>query len=131
MRMAMWGTAVVAALVISLGLVTSADEKRTLKGTFDWTDSGKKGNLEAVFTPTGQGKWDVAFHFEFQGQPHTYAGTAAGTLTGGDLKGRVLSDRQNRTFSFTGTFTEGVFHGSHAEIEDDGGHPTGTLTLEG
>lgn len=127
----MRGMAVVAALVMSLGLVTGADQNRTLKGSFEWTDSGKKGDLEAVFTPTGEGKWDVAFHFEFRGKPHIYAGTAEGTLADGDLKGRVLTDEKDRTFSFTGTFTEGEFHGTHAEVgDDDGERATGTLTLK-
>lgn len=130
MRMALRGMAVVAALVMSLGLVTGAEEKRTLKGTYEWTDSAK-GDLEAVFTPTGEGKWDVAFHFEFRGQPHTYAGTAEGTLEGGALKGRVLSDQRKRTFIFKGTFTDGEFHGTHAEVEDGNEHDTGTLTLKG
>jgi len=130
MRMAMRGLAVVAALVMSVGLVTSADGKRTLKGTFEWNDSGKKGDLEAVFTPTGEGKWDVAFHFVFRGEPHTYAGTAEGSLASGALKGRVLNDNKNRTFVFTGTFADGEFHGTHAEVGDDGDHPTGTLTLK-
>ena len=130
MRMAVRGLAVVIALVMSLGLVTGADEKRTLNGSFEWTATGKKGDLRAVFTPTGEGKWDVAFHFEFRGQPHIYAGTAEGTLKGGDLKGRVLNDEKDRTFIFTGSFTEGEFHGTHAEIEDGSEHPTGTLTLK-
>jgi len=130
MRMAMRCVAVVAALVMLLGPVTGAAEKRTLKGSFKWTDAGKKGDLEAAFTPTGEGTWDVAFHFEFRGKPHIYAGTAEGTLAGGDLNGRVRNDEKNRTFIFTGTFTEGEFHGAHAEIGDDGEHATGTLTLK-
>ena len=130
MRMAMRGMAVVAALVMSLGLLTSAEEKRTLKGTWEWNDAGKTGDLEAVFTPTGEGKWDVAFHFEFRGEQHTYAGTAEGTLAGGDLKGRVSNENKKRTWTFTGTFTEGEFHGTHAEIVDKGEHATGTLTLK-
>ena len=131
MRKALWRSAVVAALAMSVGFVTGADGTRTLKGSYEWTDTNKKGDLEAVFTPTGEGKWDVAFHFVFQGQAHTYAGTAEGTLKGGDLKGRVLNDAKNRTFSFTGTFTDGEFHGTHAEVGDGGERTTGTLTLKG
>ena len=130
MRTVIRMTAVVAALVVSLGLVNGADEKRTLKGSFEWVDAGKKGDLEAVFTPTGEGKWDVAFHFEFRGA-HVYAGTAEGSLSGGDLKGRVQNDDKNRTFTFTGAFTDGEFRGTHAEVGDDGEHATGTMTLKG
>lgn len=131
MRKVMWRSTVVTALVMSMGLVTGADGKRTLKGSFEWTNSNKTGDLEAVFTPTGEGLWDVAFHFEFQGKPHTYTGTAEGTLKGGELKGRVLNDAKNRTFTFSGTFTDGEFHGKHAEVDEDIEQPTGTLTLKG
>lgn len=130
MRMAMRGPAIVAAAVMTFGHVTGGAGKRTLTGTFHWTGGEDKGDLEAVFTPTSEGKWDVAFHFEFDGRPHTYAGTAEGTLAG-DLKGRVRSDAGNRTFTFKGTFAGGVFRGTHAEIAGGGQHPTGTLTLRG
>ncbi|HZI94057.1 MAG TPA: hypothetical protein VFE84_07415 [Patescibacteria group bacterium] len=131
MRTAMVGLAVVAALAMSPGVAAGAEGKRTLKGTYEWTDAEKSGDLDAVFTPAGEGKWDVAFHFVFQGEPHTYLGTAEGSLKEGTLKGRVLNDRQNRTFVFTGSFTEGEFHGTHSQIGDDGEHPTGTMTLKG
>ena len=132
MRKAMRLVSVVAVLAsVSIGLVTGAGGKQTLKGSYEWTDSQGTGGLEAVFTPTGEGKWDVAFHFVFQGQPHIYAGTAEGTLAGGDLTGRVLNEGKNRTFVFTGTFSDGEFRGTHAEIGRDGKHPTGTLTLKG
>jgi glucose/arabinose dehydrogenase len=130
MRMAMRSMAVVAAVVMLLGLVNGADGKRTLKGSFEWTTAGQKGDLEAVFTPTGEGKWDVAFHFDFRG-PHVYAGTAEGSLSGGELKGRVQNDDKNRSFTFSGSFVDGEFHGTHAEVGDDGEQATGTLTLKG
>ena len=131
MRMPMRVLAIVGAMAVSFGLVTGSAEKRTLKGSFHWTDGGNKGDLEAVFTPTGEGTWDVAFHFKFRGEPHTYSGTAEGTLANGALEGRVLNEGRNRTFTFKGTFAEGEFQGAHAEIEDDGEHATGTLTLRG
>lgn len=131
MRKAICGMALLAALIMAPGQAIGADEKRTLKGTFEWTDGGSKGDLEAVFTPAGEGVWEVDFHFEFQGKPHTYSGTAEGTLAGGALKGRVLNESKKRTFTFTGDFAEGEFRGTHAEIGADGAHPTGSLTLKG
>lgn len=130
MRMAMKGAAVVVAVVLSHGLVNGADEKKTLKGSFEWTGAGKKGDLEAVFTPAGEGKWDVAFHFEFRGA-HVYAGTAEGNLASGDLKGKVQNEEKNRTFTFTGSFTDGEFRGTHAEIGSEGEQATGTMVLKG
>jgi hypothetical protein len=109
------------------GLASAADSNRTLKGTYEWTDGDKKGPLEAVFTPAGEGKWEVAFHFEFDGQPHVYAGTAEGSLSDGNLKGAVKTENKKRTFTFKGAFRDGTFTGTHAEAE----HSTGTLTLKG
>ena len=115
----------------AVGLASGADSSRTLKGTYEWTDGGNKGALEAVFTPAGEGKWEVAFHFEFDGQPHVYAGTAEGSLSEGALKGAVKTENNKRTFTFTGTFQGGTFTGTHADSSPDGEHPTGTLTLKG
>jgi hypothetical protein len=115
-------------LTISAGTAT-AEEAQTLTGEFIWSHRSTTGDLEAIFTPKGEGKWDVAFHFEFRGKPHVYSGTAEGSLKGGELKGTVLNESKHRTFTFTGTVTEGQFSGTHAEIGDDGAMETGTLTL--
>ena len=113
------------------GLASGADSNRTLKGTYEWTNSGKTGELKAIFTPTGEGKWDVAFHFEFEGQPHVYAGTAEGSLSEGALKGTVKTENKKRTFTFTGAIHDGTFTGTHADLSAEGEQPTGTLTLKG
>jgi hypothetical protein len=130
MRRATQLVAVVAAVALSSGLAIGGDEERTLTGSYHWTDGGRKGDLKAVFTPTGEARWNVAFYFEFSGEPHVYSGTAEGTLAGGVLKGRVLNDGRNRSFTFAGTFTEGEFRGTHAETTDDGEHATGSLSLK-
>ncbi len=106
----------------------NAPEPRTLKGGFVWSQSSKGGDLEAVFTPTGEAAWDVAFHFEFRGK-HVYSGTAEGSLTAGELSGKVFNEEKNRAFTFRGRFENGTFRGTHAEIEDGQEEPTGTLTL--
>jgi hypothetical protein len=130
MRRATQLVAVVAAVALCPGLAIGGDEERTLKGSYHWSDGGRKGDLKAVFTPAGEAKWDVAFYFEFSGEPHVYSGTAEGTLSGGVLKGRVLNEGKNRSFVFKGNFTEGEFRGTHAETTDDGEHATGSLTLK-
>lgn len=117
--------------VAAAQLASGADRARTLKGTYEWADSGKGGPLEAVFTPVGEGKWEVAFHFEFDGEPHVYSGTAEGSLTEGRLKGAVKTENKKRTFTFSGAFRDGTFTGKHADMAPDGEHETGTLTLKG
>ena len=47
-------------------------ETETLNGHFVWNNRGTKGDLEAVFSATGEGQWDVAFHFSFRGKPHVH-----------------------------------------------------------
>ena len=108
---------------------TPADDTRTLNGEFHWTDRGKRGDIEAVFTPAGDGKWDVAFHFSFRRQEHVFRGTAEGSLSDGALSGEVFSENRRRTFTFNGKFKDGKFRGDHAEIEGGRKHSTGTLTL--
>ncbi|MCP3979131.1 MAG: hypothetical protein GY716_07335 [bacterium] len=126
--------ALLLAAILMAGLVGGtnlAEEPTTLNGEFNWTQRGTKGELEAVFTPTGENSWDVAFHFEFRGEPHIYAGTAEGNLKKGRLKGSVKNDNKKRTFTFDGKVKDGVFQGTHAETT--GGKPidTGTLKLGG
>jgi len=114
-----------------VGLASAADTPRTLKGTYEGTESEKSGHLEAEFTPAGEGKWGVAFRFQFEGQGHVFAGTAEGTLSEGPLKGTVKTDNGKRTFAFSGTFHDGVFTGTHADATEEKEHQTGTLTLKG
>jgi len=111
--------------------VVNATESRTLRGEYQWDQRGKGGDLEAVFTPTGDGAWDVTFHFEFRVKAHVYSGTAEGSLTEGSLSGKVFNENKKRTFLFTGSFEDGTFRGTHAEIHGDDRQETGTLSLEG
>ena len=123
-------TALVIVLCLAGTLAAQADENETtLNGSFVWENGNTSGDLEAVFTPTGEGSWDVAFHFTFRNQPHTYAGSATGSLTGGALSGTVMNESKRRTFTFEGAFEDGVFDGEHAEVGDGGSMQTGTLTL--
>jgi hypothetical protein len=122
---------VAAAWVVSMtGSLAVAEDAQTLTGSFVWNNKDKTGDLEAVFTQTEAGKWDVAFHFTWEGEPHVYAGTAEGSLADGTLEGKVLNDTEEHTFTFTGTFEDGTFHGTHSVIGKDGNpKDTGTLKL--
>lgn len=109
--------------------IAHAGEAHTLTGEYIAGEGDDSGDLEAVFTATGEGAWAVTFRFSFQGQPHTYHGTADGSLSEGSLEGRVENESGSRFFSFWGEFEGGTFRGSHAEIENGFEEPTGTLTL--
>ncbi len=106
-------------------------DSRTLTGEYFWQDADLHGDLEAVFTPTGENEWSVEFHFTFRDRPRTYSGTAMGNLETGSLDGTVYGEsrRGQREWVFRGSFEDGTFRGDHAEMEDGEEIPSGTLTL--
>ncbi len=122
-------------LVVSLAGVAIAEGEQTLNGTFAWVkdDGESTGDLEAVFTKTGEGKWDVVFHFVWEGKPRAWEGTAQGSLSEGDLAGEVVTgDSDNPTiFKFKGSFTDGAFTGTHGRVREGKLSETGTITLGG
>ena len=119
----------VALLLIAHPRPARAEDATTLTGQFLWSHRNRGGDLEAVFTPTGEATWSVDFHFEFRNQPHTYSGTAEGSLSDGALRGQVHNEGKGRTFTFSGSFKDGKFSGTHAEIEGKRTQQTGTLML--
>jgi hypothetical protein len=121
--------AVVLCLTGPIVAVHADDNSTTLNGTFVWEHGNSTGDLEAVFAPTGEDSWDVSFHFTFRSKPHTYSGSATGSLTAGALSGTVLNESEKRTFAFEGAFEDGVFNGTHAEVSAEQAMSTGTLTL--
>ena len=121
----------VALLVLpAFGTSAKPEENRTFSGTYKWDEGQSEGPLEAVFTPIADHSWKVSFHFRFSGQPHTYTGTATGSLVEGALKGEVQTENKRGTFTFEGIMTHGHFTGTHARLSRHGVHETGTLTLE-
>ena len=126
-------SALLSALVLTLvpaGDLIGAD-KHAWTGAYHWTEADNRGRLDAEFTATGEGTWDVAFHFTFQGEKHLYEGNATGSLTDGNLEGTVKNESRRRTFTFTGKVSDGIFTGTHAEIRRGQVRDTGTLQLSG
>ncbi len=123
-----------ATLLIAAGRGLAGDEV-TLQGQFVWnaSDGETKGDLKAVFTPTGKDEWNVAFHFDWEGRSHVYEGTAQGSLSEGSLEGEVDDGddgEQKRTYRFRGTFENREFAGTHAKVSTEGEpRDLGTLTL--
>ena len=118
-------------LVVQHGAVRSGDEV-TLTGEFFWRHMNHTGDLDAVFTKTGDGAWGVEFRFVWEGELHVYRGTAEGSMTDGELLGNVVTDNPERpqTFFFAGRFERGRFTGTHTALQPRGGmYPTGTLFL--
>lgn len=104
------------------------DGTHTMVGEYHWTGGNASGDLKAVFTPTGEGSWDVEFFFDFRDKPHVYAGTAEGSLIDGPLKGQVKNENRRRTFTFDGVVVESSYKADHAEITQ-GERRTGTLEM--
>ena len=107
----------------------SAEENtQTFSGFYRWDAQDLSGDLEAVFTPTGETTWKVTFDFKFQG-PHTYVGTAEGSLHSGTLEGTVFNERETRSFDFSGKIKKGKFRGVHFESTGGARRKTGTLSM--
>ena len=107
----------------------ATDGTRTFSGHYRWDGQDLSGNLEAVFTPTGEATWDVSFSFKFQG-PHTFSGTAEGSLKNGKLEGTVVNERETRSFDFRGSVKKGKFRGVHFESTGGARRKTGTLSMK-
>ena len=126
---------VVAVLALAIGGGGAfAEDDVTLEGSFVWArdDGERTGPLTAVMTPAGDDKWDVAFHFTWEDEPHVYLGHATGALGSGPLEGKAESDNPDHLlrFEFSGEFENGTFTGTHGFIQDDGTiRDGGTLTL--
>lgn len=125
-------TAFVFLLMLGGGVAAMAADDLAMDGGYVWQrdDGTKEGELTASFSPVGDGKWDVAFSFDWEDGPHVYTGTCEGSLTG-DLSGDIKSDgdREMR-FRFNGAFEDGTFNGTHAFVSEDGElKDSGTLSL--
>ena len=119
-----------ALLVPTLGVLADEAKTKTLTGEFQWNRQDEPGDLEAIFTATGENTWAVSFHFTFRDEAHIYSGTAEGDLGKGALKGEVMSDGEKpQPFTFEGEFVDGKFSGKHAVLRDGETEETGTLTL--
>ncbi len=119
----------VAGCVLFWASLVEAAESRTLTGEYVWNRDGTRGALEAVFTPAGEGSWEVVFYANFNDRRVTYEGTARGSLSEGSLQGEVKSQSRRQTYRFSGTFDEGSFEGTHSEVRRGSDRPLGTLTL--
>jgi hypothetical protein len=115
--------------VLAGSMAYSAEENtQTFSGFYRWDAQDLSGDLKAVFTPTGETTWKVTFDFKFQG-PHTYVGTAEGSLRSGTLEGTVLNERETRSFDFSGKIKKGKFRGVHFESTGGARRKTGTLSM--
>ena len=127
---------VLAASVLAIFITGAIAENSevTLEGSFVWArdDGDHTGDLKAVFTPSGDDAWNVAFHFVWEDEPHIYAGTATGNLKSGSLEGEVENDSEERktTFRFAGNFEDGVFKGTHGALKDGELNELGTMELK-
>lgn len=112
------------ALLVS-GIGWTEDEQ-VFDGSYSWNNGGDD-ELQATFSSTGEGTWEVEFRFRFSGKWRTWGGTAQGKLDEGPLDGRV--EANGRTWVFRGTTEDGVYRGKHWEIRGDRESPSGTLTF--
>ncbi len=128
-----WFPAVVVCLIAGAIPATVAGDNARFSGSYVWDrpDQKTEGELDVVFTPTGEGAWNVVFRFDWEGEAREFAGTATGDLDG-ELKGNVDSDDPSHPleFEFTGVFSDGKFNGTHGYFNRRGELvESGTLEL--
>jgi len=105
-------------LVLTVGIATADHHgSQTFIGTYDWSD-GDIGYLKAVFESDGDGAWKVKFDFNWNGQDHTWTGTAKGSLANGTEVSGTATDG-HRNWVFEGSIEDGVMSGSHREIRKE------------
>ena len=121
-------TALLAFPALAEDTAKAASADTTMVGEYNW-NQGVSGDLKAVFTPDGEGQWQVSFYFDFRNEPHTYTGTAKGAMDG-TLEGEVKNESKKRSFTFEGSFEDGVFNGNHAETTPGRARRTGTMMLK-
>ena len=125
-------TLVAALTLIAMPSIAEETKEVTLEGGFVWerSDENIDGPLKAIFTATGEGSWDVAFHFDWEDGPHVYTGNCKGSMDG-ELSGNVTGDGERKSqFTFAGAFEDGTFSGVHHFISREGEERrAGTLTL--
>ena len=126
----LWTALMTIGFLVALPLVAGGDV--TLQGGFVWEndDGNHEGDLKAIFTPSGEGEWNVSFHFDWEDGAHVYKGTCSGSLDG-KLSGDVVSDGEREmNFKFSGSFENGSFSGVHNFVTKEGEvKRAGTLTL--
>ena len=121
----------VAAILLLPSAPTEATGEQTLTGTYNSGFQNTPARVVAVFTPTGEELFDVEFDFSHNGRDLTYAGTAEGSLSEGELAGKVSTGTGGRVFTFRGEFKDGKFKGRHFEVSRRGRESeTGPLTLK-
>lgn len=106
-----------------------------MTGDYKWLRGEKvrfEEKLKGVFTPKGNGEWDVSFHFKFKKRDYNYVGTAKGNLDNGQLEGEVRNDggKGKRSFTFSGDMKDGSISGTHNETTKGRAQKTGVFTLK-
>jgi len=119
------------ALSLAGAAAAGGAERHTFAGRYMSGYQDRPQTLRAVFTPGEEDDWEVVFYFRYGGADHAWAGTARGSLTDGELSGLVTTENGARTFTFRGEVEDGVFEGTHAEVERGRERKTGTLSLRG
>ena len=110
--------------------VSAEDESQVVfRGDYMWNVDGHRNELEAVFTPTGDGLWKVEFHFKYARREGIYEGNAQGSLESGDIYGEVKDGAGVVRYRFEAKVQGDRMKGKHFNIWSGRKKETGTLDL--
>ncbi len=122
-------------LWVATGLAQEPPPEVTMKGQYIWIKTPRvRDDVTATFSPVGQDRWKVSFHFNWHKKDHVYEGEAQGNLINGKLEGWVAEDAIGAIYRFKGVTKKGVFSGSHLQVQTRAGQEdllinTGTLEM--
>ena len=107
-----------------------AEETVTFRGEYVWDLDGHQNQVEAVFTSTGEGTWDVTFDFDYARREGTYEGTAKGSLQNGTIEAEVNDAGGTLRYRVEAEIEGDRLEGRHFDIYRGRKKVGGTLRLE-
>lgn len=104
----------------------------TFTGTFNWKRQGKKTHdLKGIFTPDGENKYKVVWHFKWRKKPVKYEGFVNGNIQNGEISGEGWTANKKRRWTFKGVAKNWTLQCNHTEVSNKKKPvPTGTFTIK-
>lgn len=103
---------------------------QVFRGEYTWNHDGHTNTVEATFTPTGEGQWDVVFDFKYARREGTYEGTVEGSLQDGAIAGDVKGAGDVIRYRLEAEVNGDRLEGKHYDIWEGRRKLYGTINLE-
>ena len=119
-----------AVFLLALPWLASAAETEVFRGEYEWTVDGHRNRVEATFTPTSDGQWDVELRFAYARREGTYRGQAEGSLRQGQIRCNVEDGGGVLRYRIEAEVQGDTLEGKHYDIYSGRKKLNGTIRLE-